>query len=72
MVLNFFHNHAMSKEFLTRIIEASGRSTKQFAGDVGVNINTLNKWLSGVNKPSADNQIIIRSKFKKQIAKLYK
>jgi transcriptional regulator with XRE-family HTH domain len=62
----------MGKEFLTRIIEASGRSTKQFASDVGVNINTLNKWLSGVNKPSPDNQIIIRSKFKKQIAKLYK
>lgn len=62
----------MGKELLTRIIESSGRSTKQFADDIGVRHDTVKKWLTGYKKPSAGNQIIIRSKFKKQIATLYK
>ncbi|WP_315055188.1 helix-turn-helix transcriptional regulator [Chryseobacterium indoltheticum] len=62
----------MSKEFLTRIMEASGLSTKDFANDIGVYPGTINKWLSGENRISAKNQIVIRSKFKKEIAKIYK
>lgn len=62
----------MSKEFLTRIIEASGKSLKEFAKDIGIYPGTINKWLSGENKISARNQNIIRSKYKREIAKLYK
>ncbi|KFF24739.1 helix-turn-helix domain-containing protein [Chryseobacterium vrystaatense] len=62
----------MGKEFITRIIESSGRTSKQFAIDIGVNPSTIQKWLSGEHKPSPNNQIAIRSKFKKEIAKLYK
>ncbi|MBO6184229.1 MAG: helix-turn-helix transcriptional regulator [Chryseobacterium sp.] len=62
----------MGKEILILIIEASGKSHKEFAIDIGVCPGTINKWLSGENKISANNKEIIRSKFKKQIAKLYK
>ncbi|MCX8533071.1 helix-turn-helix domain-containing protein [Chryseobacterium luquanense] len=62
----------MSKEVLSLIIESSGRSIKQFADDIGVKYDTVNKWLTGYKKPSPQNQELIRSKFKKQIAKLYK
>ncbi|KFF26885.1 helix-turn-helix domain-containing protein [Chryseobacterium vrystaatense] len=62
----------MGKEFITRILESSGRTSKQFADEIGVNTNTIQKWLSGENRPSQNNQIAIRSKFKKEIAKLYK
>jgi transcriptional regulator with XRE-family HTH domain len=62
----------MSKEFLTRIIEASGKSIKEFAKAIGVYPGTINKWLSGENKISQKNQILIRSNFKKEISKIYK
>lgn len=62
----------MSKEFLTRIMEASGKSVKEFAKEIGIYPGTINKWLSGENKISEKNQTAIRSKFKKEIAKIYK
>lgn len=62
----------MGKELLSLIIESFGRSAKEFAGDIGVHLNTVNRWLSGDSKPCPNNQGIIRAKFKKQIAKIYR
>ncbi len=62
----------MGKELLRLIIESSGKSNKEFAIAIGVCPATINKWLSGENKISKNNKEVIRSKFKKQLAKLYK
>lgn len=62
----------MSREFILHIFEASGKTKKQFAAEISVNHNTLDKWLRGSFKPSAACQVRIREKFKKEIAKLYK
>ncbi|AZA49555.1 hypothetical protein EG346_15830 [Chryseobacterium carnipullorum] len=62
----------MGKEFITRIIESSGKTKTQFANEIGVNKYTVDKWLAGIYRPDAANQESIRLKFKREIAKLYK
>jgi DNA-binding transcriptional regulator YiaG len=62
----------MNKHTINLIIESSGKTIKQFAKELGINSNSIKKWLSGETKPSLTNQTIIRLKFKREIAKLYK
>lgn len=62
----------MSREFLALIIEKSGLTKKEFAADLGLHSHTVDKWLAGLFKPSAENQEKIRLKHKNIIAKLYK
>lgn len=63
---------AITRTMLISIIEASGKTQKQFAGKIGVKEGSLSKWLAGTRRPAPQCQERIRKEFKSEIAKLYK
>lgn len=62
----------MSKEILNLILKASGKTKKEFADKIKVNVSSVTKWMTGITKPTLTNQVKIRKEFKSEIAKLYK
>ncbi|WP_407402271.1 helix-turn-helix domain-containing protein [Chryseobacterium sp.] len=62
----------MSKEILNLILKASGKTKKEFADKIKVSVSSVTKWMTGITKPTPNNQVKIRKEFKSEIAKLYK
>jgi DNA-binding transcriptional regulator YiaG len=62
----------MCKEFINKIIELSGLTTRQFAEKIKVSIPTVRKWRKGESDPLFHNQKIIRSVFKNEVTQIKK
>lgn len=60
----------MKGEYISRVIELSGISKKNFAKRVGVSISTVNNWVNGVTDPQFYNQKIVRSAFRLETRQL--
>lgn len=58
----------MQKEFINKIIELSGLTTKQFAEKIKVSVPTVRKWKKGESEPLFVNQKTIRSVFSREVA----